>query len=101
MSSALWPASAWRPARAPVPRRCHEQVPDPQRMAGDLGSGAKVVILEAGNPQQWVAGFWKRPDGVRLHVVHPNEMKWIRASGGDGEVHAHACLARADAWEER
>jgi transposase len=65
----------------------------------ELGSGAKLVVFEAGNQLKWVADFWKKQEGVRLHVVHPNEVKWISSSSGKTDkVDARklAELARAD-----
>ncbi len=45
-----------------------------------LGEGAKFVVVEAGNQLKWVAALLKRLPDVHLHVVHPNEVKWISAS---------------------
>lgn len=70
-----------------------------RRVVGELGPGAKLVVFEAGNQLKWVADFWKRQVGVRLHVVHPNEVKWICASSGKTDkVDARklAELARGD-----
>ena len=47
-----------------------------------LGDGAKLVVVEAGNQLKWVAETLKRLPEVHLHVVHPNEVKWISASSG-------------------
>lgn len=47
-----------------------------------LGSGPKLVVFEAGNQMKWIADTLKRQPGVVLHVVHPNEVKWIAESGG-------------------
>jgi hypothetical protein len=70
-----------------------------RRLLRELGPGAKLVVFEAGNQLKWVADFWKRQEGVRMHVVHPNEVKWISASNGKTDaVDARklAELARAD-----
>lgn len=47
-----------------------------------VGVGAKLVAFEAGNQLKWVAETLKRLPGVRVHVVHPNEVKWITESRG-------------------
>ena len=47
-----------------------------------LGPGAKLVVFEAGNQLKWIADFWKKQADVQVHVVHPNEVKWISASSG-------------------
>lgn len=47
-----------------------------------LGEGAKLVVVEAGNQLKWVAETLKRLPEVHLHVGHPNEVKWISASSG-------------------
>jgi len=44
-----------------------------------LGS-AKLVAFEAGNRLKWIAMTLKRIEGVHVHVVHPNEVKWISHS---------------------
>jgi transposase len=70
-----------------------------RRVVGELGRGAKLVVFEAGNQLKWVADFWKKQEGVRVHVVHPNEVKWISASSGKTDsVDARklAELARGD-----
>ncbi len=48
----------------------------------ELGPGRKLVVFEAGNQMKWIADTLKRQDDVMLHVVHPNEVKWIAESGG-------------------
>jgi transposase len=39
-------------------------------------------VFEAGNQMKWIADTLKKQAGVKLHVVHPNEVKWIAESGG-------------------
>ena len=45
-----------------------------------LGRQTKLVVLEAGNQLKWIALELKRIKEVHLHVVHPNEIKWINQS---------------------
>jgi transposase len=47
-----------------------------------VGLGAKLVVVEAGNQLKWIAETLKKLDGVQVHVVHPNEVKWITESRG-------------------
>jgi transposase len=47
-----------------------------------VGSGPKLVAFEAGNQLKWMAEALKTIDGVQVHVVHPNEVKWITESRG-------------------
>jgi len=47
-----------------------------------LGSQKKLVIFEAGNQLKWIAKTLKEMEGVEIHVVHPNEIKWINQSSG-------------------
>jgi transposase len=47
-----------------------------------IGVGAKLVVFEAGNQLKWVAETLKKRADVQLHVVHPNEVKWITESRG-------------------
>ena len=47
-----------------------------------VGAGAKLVVVEAGNQMKWIAETLKTIDGVQVHVVHPNEVKWITESRG-------------------
>ncbi len=64
-----------------------------------LGREPKLFVFEAGNQLKWVADTLKREEGVSLHVVHPNEVKWISASSGKTDkVDARklAELARGD-----
>jgi len=46
-----------------------------------LGIEKKVFIFEAGNQMKWIADFFKAQK-EDIHVVHPNEVKWITQSGG-------------------
>jgi len=48
----------------------------------DLGAGPKLFVFEAGNQTKWIALMLMRQAGVRIHVVHPNEVKWISQSSG-------------------
>lgn len=64
-----------------------------------LGAEPKLVVFEAGNQLKWVADTLKRQEGVSLHIVHPNEVKWISSSNGKTDkVDARklAELARGD-----
>src|SRR5215831_2603501 len=45
-----------------------------------MGPGAKLVAFEAGNQLKWIAETLKRIPEVQVHVVHPNEVKWITES---------------------
>lgn len=47
----------------------------------ELGFEKKVFIFESGNQMKWIADFFKS-EGEEIHVVHPNEVKWITQSGG-------------------
>ena len=64
-----------------------------------LGMERKLFVFEAGNQMKWIADFLKRL-GEDMHIVHPNEVKWIAESGGKktDKVDARklAELARAD-----
>jgi transposase len=51
-----------------------------RRMIQQLGRQTKLIVFEAGNQLKWVALELKRIKGVHLHVVHPNEIKWINQS---------------------
>jgi transposase len=70
-----------------------------RKMIKDLGLQTKLVVFEAGNQLKWVALELKRIKGVHLHVVHPNEIKWInQSSAKTDKIDARklAELARAD-----
>ena len=51
-------------------------------MIKGLGVQKKLVIFEAGNQLKWIAKTLKDMEGVEIHVVHPNEIKWISQSSG-------------------
>lgn len=51
-------------------------------LCAELGGTRKLIVFEAGNQMKWIAETLQRQPGVNLHVVHPNEVKWIAASGG-------------------
>jgi transposase len=53
-----------------------------RKLIGDLGVGPKLFVFEAGNQMKWIALTLMRQSGVRIHVVHPNEVKWISQSNG-------------------
>ncbi len=64
-----------------------------------LGRQTKLVVFEAGNQLKWIALELKQIKGVRLHVVHPNEIKWInQSSAKTDKIDARklAQLARGD-----
>lgn len=52
-----------------------------RKMLKDLGAQTKYIVIEAGNQLKWIALYLKKQKGVHLHVVHPNEIKWIIKSG--------------------
>lgn len=65
----------------------------------DLPAQKKLIAFEAGNQMKWVADELKRVSEVNVHVVHPNEVKWITSSRGKTDkVDARklAELARGD-----
>jgi hypothetical protein len=47
-----------------------------------VGVGPKLVVFEAGHQLTGIAETVKMLDGVQVHVVHPNEVKWITESRG-------------------
>jgi len=51
-------------------------------LVGQLGPQPKLIVFEAGNQLKWVADTLRKQEGVSLHVVHPNEVKWIATSSG-------------------
>lgn len=53
-----------------------------RKLVRDLGVGPKLFVFEAGNQMKWIALMLMRQEGVRIHVVHPNEIKWINQSSG-------------------
>ena len=65
----------------------------------ELGPAKKLVVMEAGNQLKWIALTLKKMKDVELHVVHPNELKWIsQSSGKTDKIDARkmAELARGD-----
>ncbi len=82
----------WRGEVAPTPSGL-------KRAMREIGAGAKLVVFEAGNQMKWIAREVGRIKSVTLHVVHPNEVKWIsQSSGKTDKVDARklAELARGD-----
>jgi transposase len=70
-----------------------------RQMIKDLGGQTKLVVFEAGNQLKWVALELKKIKGVHVHVVHPNEIKWInQSSAKTDKIDARklAQLARGD-----
>lgn len=70
-----------------------------KEMIEKLGKQTKLVVFEAGNQLKWVALTLSKIPGVHIHVVHPNEIKWINQSSAktdkiDAKKLAH--LARGD-----
>lgn len=53
-----------------------------RKLVRDLGACPKLFVFEAGNQMKWIALWLMRQEGVRIHVVHPNEIKWINQSSG-------------------
>lgn len=53
-----------------------------RRIVKELGEGPKLITFEAGNQMKWIALTLKKMEGVEVHVVHPNEVKWITQSNG-------------------
>ena len=53
-----------------------------KELCAELGAGPKLMVFEAGNQMKWIADTLKKQVGVTVHVVHPNEVKWIAQSGG-------------------
>jgi transposase len=70
-----------------------------RKMAEELGRETKLVVFEAGNQMKWIAETLKKIPSVEVHVVHPNEVKWInQSSGKTDKIDARklAELARGD-----
>lgn len=70
-----------------------------REMMSRLGKQSKLVVFEAGNQLKWIALTLKKIKGVHIHVVHPNEIKWInQSSGKTDKIDAKklALLARGD-----
>jgi transposase len=73
-------------------------------MIAELGADTKLVVFEAGNQLKWIALTLKKIRGVQIHVVHPNEIKWInQSSGKTDKIDARklAYLARGDMLPRR
>jgi transposase len=70
-----------------------------RKMIKSLGEESKLVVFEAGNQLKWIALMLKAIEGVEVHIVHPNEIKWIsQSSGKTDKIDARklAQLARGD-----
>lgn len=70
-----------------------------KQLVKDLGGQTKLMVFEAGNQLKWVALTLKQLPGVHIHVVHPNEIKWIHnSSAKTDKIDARklAQLARGD-----
>jgi transposase len=70
-----------------------------RQMIKALGRQSKLVVFEAGNQLKWIALELKKISGVHVHVVHPNEIKWIsQSSAKTDKIDARklAQLARGD-----
>jgi transposase len=70
-----------------------------REMVKSLGKESKLIVVEAGNQLKWIALTLKAIEGVAVHVVHPNEIKWIsQSSGKTDKIDAKklAELARGD-----
>lgn len=70
-----------------------------KQLMKDLGRETKLIVMEAGNQLKWIALELKKIRGVHLHVVHPNELKWISESSGKTDkidARKMAELARGD-----
>jgi len=68
-------------------------------MLNGLGNQSKLVVFEAGNQLKWIALTLSKVKDVHVHVVHPNEIKWIsQSSGKTDKIDARklAELARGD-----
>jgi transposase len=73
-------------------------------MINELGKETKLVVFEAGDQLKWIALTLKKIKGVHIHVVHPNEIKWInQSSGKTDKIDARklAYLARGDMLPRR
>jgi transposase len=70
-----------------------------KKLIQGLGAEEKLIVFEAGNQLKWIALTLQKMAGVHLHVVHPNEIKWInQSSGKTDKIDAKklAQLARGD-----
>jgi transposase len=52
------------------------------KLMRELPNERRLVTFEAGNQLKWVADHLKKDRLTQLHVVHPNEVKWIVSSNG-------------------
>ena len=69
------------------------------KLIEELGPEPMKVVFEAGNQMKWLAETLQGIGKVDLHVVHPNELKWIsKSSSKTDKVDARkmAELARGD-----
>ncbi len=75
-----------------------------RELISSLGIEKKLFVFEAGNQMKWIASYFKKLS-EQIHIVHPNEVKWITESGGKktDQVDARklAELARADMLPRR
>ncbi len=53
-----------------------------RELVKNLGIDRKLFVFEAGNQMKWIALTLMKREGVEIHVVHPNEVKWINQSSG-------------------
>jgi transposase len=53
-----------------------------QALLKSLPDQRKLFAFEAGNQMKWITLFLKEQPKVNIHVVHPNEVKWITESRG-------------------
>jgi transposase len=53
-----------------------------KKLMKKLGPQTKLMVFEAGNQLKWIALVLKKMEGVNIHPVHPNEIKWISQSSG-------------------
>jgi len=70
-----------------------------KEMISEIGAEKKLVVLKTGNQLKWIALSLKKMKGVEVHVVHPNELKWISESNGKTDridARKMAELARGD-----
>ena len=51
-----------------------------KKLFKDLGPEQKLAVFEAGNQMRWIADCLNQIKNVVIHVVHPNEVKWITQS---------------------
>ena len=65
----------------------------------ELSTETRLVAFEASNQLKWIADTLRKIEGVNIHVVHPNELKWISQSSGKtdkADARKMAELARGD-----